>query len=102
MLGLFFTAVIKILEWSLVSAAVLTYIEIGPGGDSLAAIVESIKLILLDIDWSSLAHNIAGHVQNLVSTLWESFSDSDIGKQAEAINACSEGSEHCDQSTGKN
>lgn len=66
-----FMAFFKVLEWSLVAAAVLTYIEIGYGGEALGAIVESIKAVLMDIEWQSLASDIWAHFKDLVTEVME-------------------------------
>ena len=71
MSGFLFMAFFKVLEWSLVAAAVLTYIEIGYGGEALGALVESIKTVLMDIEWSSLMSDIWGHFKDLVTELIE-------------------------------
>jgi len=69
MLGLLIPVIFKILEWSLVTALVLTYIEIGPGGDSINAIVQNIKTALLNVDWAILAQNLANSFQDFFVSL---------------------------------
>ena len=96
MFALIFTVAWKILEWSLVAAVILTYIEIGPGGDSLQAIVVSLKNILLEINWSLLIDQIGGHLQVLITNLWESFTSSTVGKNNHvSINQCIDTLEKC-------
>lgn len=97
MLAFMFPVIWKILEWSLVAAAVLTYVEIGPGGDSLGAIVNSLKDILIDIDWSSLGHSIGGHIQNLAGNLWESFFNGTFGQGTDEVKACIDAAKDCQQ-----
>lgn len=99
MFALIFTVGWKILEWSLVAAAILTYIEIGPGGDSLQAIVISFRDILLDINWTALTDQIGGHLQTLINNLWDSFTNRTIGQtnqvSTQSINECIETIEKC-------
>jgi len=96
MIGFIFPIIWKILEWALVSALVLTYIEIGPGGDSLNAIVLSIKDVLIDIQWAELAHNIGGHLQTLLTNLWDSFqNNTDLAQSKSVINQCTDTLKEC-------
>jgi len=95
MLGFIFPIAWKILEWALVTALVLTYIEIGAGGDSLNAIVLSIKDVLIDIQWGELAHNISGHVQNLLTHLWDGFQNNDVAQNNTAFTQCTETLKEC-------
>jgi len=99
MLGFIFPIVWKILEWALVSALVLTYIDIGPGGDSLNAIVLSIKEVLIDIQWAELAHNIGGHVQNLLTHLWDSFQNNNVAQNSSVLSQCSDTLKECQNIT---
>lgn len=48
----------NLFEWILVAAVVLTYTEIGPGGELLADAVTAIKERLLDVDWSDTVDSI--------------------------------------------
>ena len=60
----------KILEYSLCAAAVLTYIEIGPYGDTILVIVESFKQALMQIDWSTLFESLKLNIEVLIQKIW--------------------------------
>lgn len=71
MLSLLFFIGYKLLRWALVAACVLTYVEIGYGGESLGAIVNAIKSILLSIDWSTLLSEIWYHLDILLTEIFK-------------------------------
>lgn len=73
--GFVFVMLLKLLEWAAVAAAVLTYIEIGPGGDSLAAIVHAIRDVLLQIDWAALGGEIVEGLKALGASIVDSSSE---------------------------
>jgi len=101
MLAFFIPVLWKVLEWSLVTAAVLTYIQLdAPGADAVNAIVGSFKNVLLDVDWSSLASNIGGHLQNLASSLVDGFLNSDVA-DTEKLKDCADKTQECLLIAGK-
>lgn len=71
MFSLLFVIVYKLLRWSLVAACVLTYVDIGYGGESLGAIVNAFKSILLSVDWSTLLSEIWYHLEVLLTELFK-------------------------------
>lgn len=99
MLSLTFSIFLKVLEWAFVCAAVLTYIELGPGGDSIAAVVQSFKEILLDVDWSALSSKIGGHLQNFAGNLWDSFFNETFGNRNAEVSECLQTASDCNQNT---
>lgn len=91
MLGFVFPIIWKILEWTLVTALVLTYIEIAPGGESINAIVQSLKAILIHVHWHDLIHSITVNLQHLFTTLFDSFNQSStMPNQADVLNQCAD------------
>lgn len=68
-----FMALLKVLEWSFVTALVLTYIEIGPGGGSVGAVVDSFKSVLVGIDWASLSAEIIQALKTFVGAFVDSL-----------------------------
>ncbi len=63
----------KLLKWSVVTAAILAYVEIGPGGEALGEIVNVMKQAMLEVDWQSIASNITSQLKivatNIVSPM---------------------------------
>ncbi len=59
----------KTLEWALVAAAVLVYVEIGPGGEALGSVVHTFKNLLLQVDWSSLTSTVMQEIEQLMYQL---------------------------------
>lgn len=74
MLGFLVLIFYKVIRWALVTAAVLTYIEIGYGGESLGSIVSAIKQVLINIDWASLLNEIWLHIKELANVILDQVS----------------------------
>lgn len=73
MFSFIFIVIWKILKYSLITAAVLTYIDLAPNGDLVKSIVFSLKSSLLEIDWVTLINSIAVSIKSLIAGLWESL-----------------------------
>lgn len=56
-------------RYLLITAAVLTYIEIGPGGEELWPIVQEAKEQLLQVDWGALYLKIKTHMANFLDAV---------------------------------
>ncbi len=41
-------------RYIIITSLVLTYVEIGPGGDSIMAVVDAVKSEMLNVDWSHI------------------------------------------------
>lgn len=78
MLALFFTVGWHVVKWAFVAAAVLTYCELGPGGQALEAIVDSMVAVMRDVAWSELVADVMGHVQTLLVAAFEALQDNPI------------------------
>ena len=61
--------IIKFAEWCLVSAIVLTYVEVGPGGEELGNIITVIKNTLVDIDWEVMHANLVDGLKSIFEQL---------------------------------
>ena len=59
------TLLFKTIEWCIVAAAVLTYIEIGPGGEAIGDIVSTIKSTLITIQWGEVTQSVIGNLKQL-------------------------------------
>ena len=70
----FFWLLKKTFEWTLVTAAVLTYAEIGPGGEAVTELINTFQEILRSIDWQ----NIFQQLTDTVKTLFQSLSEAVI------------------------
>ncbi|MCU7800450.1 MAG: hypothetical protein KZQ70_09945 [gamma proteobacterium symbiont of Lucinoma myriamae] len=53
----------KIMEYLLVTACVLVYIKVGPGGEHVEKIVNEISKVLLSIDWGDLDQKISHEIE---------------------------------------
>jgi len=98
MIGFILPATWKILQWALIAALVSTYIEIGVGGDSLNAIVQSIKEVLINIQWAELIHSIVGHLQVLIGNVWDGIQNNiDLAQTKTVAAQCTETLKECNQ-----
>ncbi|WP_020211016.1 hypothetical protein [Gilvimarinus chinensis] len=75
--GFIFMLVIKLLEWAAVAAAVLTYVEIGPGGESVGAIVDAFHNVMMQVDWSALGAEIIEATKTFVAALMDSTQEAE-------------------------
>ena len=65
----------QILKYSLITAAVLTYIDLAPNGDVVKSIVLSMKDALMQIDWVTLIDSIVESIKSLIASLWDIAND---------------------------
>lgn len=63
------------LRYAVIAAAVLTYVEIGPGGEALGNLVATIVQVLLGIDWEALAVTVGEQLSELVGAVVDTLSD---------------------------
>lgn len=63
----------KTFEWTLVTAAVLTYAEVGPGGEAVAELINTFQDILRNIDWQNIFQQLTDTVKTLMQSLSESL-----------------------------
>ncbi|MCX4029373.1 hypothetical protein H0A36_02940 [Endozoicomonas sp. SM1973] len=61
----------KTFEWTLVTAAVLTYAEIGPGGEAVAELINTFQEVLRNIDWQNIFQQLTSTVKTLMQSLSE-------------------------------
>jgi len=59
MLAFTFFILKDVLKYTFVTAAVLVYTDIGPGGEHVASLVGMFEDLLLSIDWTGVAGTIA-------------------------------------------
>ncbi|WP_163833620.1 hypothetical protein [Spartinivicinus ruber] len=59
----------KTFEWTLVTAAVLTYAELGPGGEAVAELINTFQEILRNIDWQNIFQQLTDTVKTLMESL---------------------------------
>ena len=64
-----------VLRWAFIAAAVLTFIEVGVGGDALYSIVNIIKEVLLAIDWRSVVESLFGAFGDLFNDVQENLTN---------------------------
>ncbi len=74
MLGFIYFIGRDIVRWSLITAGVLTYIELGPGGEALGNLVAMMVQTLMGIDWGNLAEQAFEQLSVLLDALVEALS----------------------------
>jgi len=55
-----------VLKYVFVTAAMLTYIDLGPGGEALGSLVGTFEDLLRGIDWTSLANTVGIEFDNFM------------------------------------
>ena len=68
----------QILKYSLITAVVLTYIDLAPNGDVIKSIVLSLKSALMQVDWVTLIDSIIMNGKSLIAGLWEALNSDQI------------------------
>ena len=63
------------IRYAVIAAAVLTYVEIGPGGEALGALVATFVQVLLGIDWAALAATVGEQLSEVVSVVVDALRD---------------------------
>ena len=69
----FFYFSMRVLKLLFIAALVLAYVEIGPGGQALYAIVDAFKDAILGVDWNSVADNIKASFDEAAASAKERF-----------------------------
>ena len=85
MFAFIFIVIWKILKYTFITAAVLTYVELAPNGDALKAIVTSIQSALMQVEWNTLIDTVVINLKALIVGLWEAFNSNSTAEQAAAI-----------------
>ena len=76
-----FLIIKDVLKYTFVTAAILTYIEVGPGGEHVASLVNTFRDVLLAIDWSSIGASIAEECQKFLQALLEANKETPVVPQ---------------------
>ncbi len=58
-----------VLKYTFATAIVLTYVDIGPGGESLGSMVDTFRGLLTVVDWESLGTSIGEDFDNFMHAL---------------------------------
>lgn len=69
MLAFAFIVLKDILKYILITALVLVYVDYGPGGESVGALVGTFKGVLTAIDWQPLVATVAEQGDNIMTGL---------------------------------
>lgn len=73
----------KVLKYLGIAALVQTYISIGPGGEAVQAIVQSMTEQFMQIDWKSILSSVLEHGKEWLNSLVEWLNaNPDIQSQA--------------------
>lgn len=63
----------KIVKQAFITSLVLTYVEIGPGGEALGALIDGMKSYFMAIDWNTFFANLVHFVATSLHTTMENL-----------------------------
>ena len=97
MTSLFFYTSIKVLQFTFIAACVQVYVTMGPGGESVGAIVNSFAEVLSQVDWSALGTRLFELVTQLMTEVMGAVAESGIEPETVASEVIDKGLENTNE-----